>query len=57
MRECASYNIKRINYRFHQASMRKLEALGLAKRFPNDKRKVCCWLITDVGQRYLESLT
>ena len=53
LRECASYNDRCMNYRFHQGSMRKLEALGFAKRREGDTRIHCCWHITAAGRQWL----
>ena len=53
LKECRAFNDMAMNYRFHQASMRKLSKLGLAKRRDGDKRKACCWHITDAGREVL----
>lgn len=54
MRECWSYEGHDYGYRFRQATMRKCEAAGFARRL--DDRKRCAWALTDYGKARLQGM-
>ena len=55
LEECASFTRNRQRYWWRQASMRKLESLGLVGTEAGDTRKVPCWWATPQGLKYLET--